>query len=206
MPKAKLADKLKSNSKLDSEIETLGAYPYPCPNCGKPVQNKRLFCSSLCRDEAKFVRYFRGCIADGRYKQEDVKEALRIRLAHILNRGYREHLRRIPDEIRKAVFERDNDLCKCGRTGNQIHHVNGDSNDIENLRTICLLCHMVETRKKIIEFTKESHPELWDKCKKLVDRAFSLQPLRFCDDFKWNKLWAAVKRARYKNYRTHAPS
>ena len=194
----------KPQPEFDHEIKTLGAYPYPCPNCGKPVQNKRLFCCNLCRDEAKFVRYFRGCIAYGRHKQADVKEALRIRLAHILSGGYREHLRRMPDEIRKAVSERDNHLCQCGSKGTQIHHVNGDSGDIKNLRTICTLCHLIETRKKIIEFTEESHPELWEKRKKLLEWVFSRQPLKFCDDFRWNKLWAAVKREHYRNYRKHA--
>ena len=190
-----------TGSKIELKIKALATYPYPCPNCDKPVQKKPLFCCDLCRTEAKFVRYFRGCLADGRYKQDDVKEALRIRLAHILSGGYREKIRQIPKETRKLVFDRDNGLCKCGKKGTQIDHIHDDCNKPENLQTICILCHIQKTRKRFVKFTKESHPELWEKRKNLLIRVFSPQPLRLCDSIKWKNLWNILKKERYKSYR-----
>lgn len=182
-------------------IKVLATYPYPCPNCDEPVQYKRLFCCDLCRAEAKFVRYFRGCLADGRYKQNDVKEALRTRLAHILSGGYREKIRQISKETRQLVFERDNGLCKCGRKGTQIDHIHGDSSNIENLQTICILCHIKKTRERFVKFSKQTHPDLWANREKLLIRVFSPQPLRICDSFKWKDLWNILKRERYKSHR-----
>ena len=54
-----------------------------CVNCGgefaSPVP--RLFCSVLCQDEAKLVRYVRRCSADGRSAGDEVQEAIEIRMA-----------------------------------------------------------------------------------------------------------------------------
>jgi 5-methylcytosine-specific restriction endonuclease McrA len=84
------------------------------------------------------VRYHRSCKEDGRIKLPDVAEALRIRRAHILAGGYSERLRRLPDSIRKAVITRDKGKCrKCGKPGNQIDHIHGDSCDLSNLQLLC---------------------------------------------------------------------
>jgi len=70
-------------------VEALTSFPFPCPNCDKSMNDAALFCSDLCKDEAKFVRYFRACIVDGRYGQPDVQEALRIKLPLFLVGGTR---------------------------------------------------------------------------------------------------------------------
>lgn len=196
----------RSKIKIDSKhtktksllhIHDLVVYPFPCCNCGKLLNSNRLFCSNLCRDEAKFVRYFRACIADGRFEQQDVKEAIRIRLAHLLRGGYRERLRQVSKEIREAVIHRDKGLCRnCGVKGLQIDHINGDNNDIENLQLLCAKCHLQKTREKIILISPKSHPIAWEKRKRLLSRVHSPNPMYLCDNPDWAQQWKVVKKRR----------
>ena len=191
--------KTAGHKKLKSQrtIESLIAFPFPCPNCGKPMHTAALFCTDLCKDEAKFVRYFRACIADGRFEQEDVQEALQIQLAHILAGGYQERLRRIPKEIRQAVFKRDNGLCrKCGAEGNQIDHILGNSVDIDNLQLLCAKCHIEKTREYLVPISQETHPEEWAKREELIFRVHLPNPLHLCDSSEWSELWRTVKKRR----------
>ncbi len=52
-------------------------YLRPCANCGVLIQGGRnLFCTDLCRQAAKAVRYARGVQADGRIEFLDVQEAV----------------------------------------------------------------------------------------------------------------------------------
>ena len=61
----------------------------------------------------------------------------------------REKLRDIPEQVRRAVLERDEYQCQlCGTTGDnrlQLHHVvfrsHGGRHDAENLVTVCARCH-----------------------------------------------------------------
>lgn len=65
--------------------------PDLCVNCDAVLadDNQGLYCSALCREKAKFVRYARGCLRDGRADRDpDVAYALRIRMAVILGGGY----------------------------------------------------------------------------------------------------------------------
>src|SRR6185436_5868619 len=81
-----------------------------CLNCDQSIEltkQVRLFCSDACKDEAKFVRYFRRCNRDGRLEQPDVQEAIEMRFAHIMAGGYSERERRISRSLRVAVIERD---------------------------------------------------------------------------------------------------
>jgi 5-methylcytosine-specific restriction endonuclease McrA len=196
----KVKDKI-DLQKISESIEDLLVYPFPCANCGKLLSSSRLFCSDLCRDEAKFVRYCRACIADGRYRRDDVKEAWKIRLAHILNGGYRERNRQISKEIREAAIEQDNGLCrKCGNKGFQVDHINGDSNAIENLQLLCIKCHLQKTREKIVAISKVTHPEKWEKRQELLFRVHAPKPLKLCDSPFWTKKWILVKKRRRELY------
>src|SRR5262249_29900336 len=141
-PKAKVRKKFTT----ETEIDALISFPFPCPNCNQPIRVAELFCSELCKQEAKFVRYVRACGRDGRDKQPDVQEAIRIRLAIILGGGYPEKERQIDKSIRKAIIERDKGRCKnCGNPGDQIDHISGSSNELENLQLLCRKCHNQKT-------------------------------------------------------------
>lgn len=169
---------------------------FPCPNCGYTVTlttTVKLYCSDLCSDEAHFVRYFRARISDGRINQPDIKEALQIRMGHILAGGYNERERRLPDDVRRAVFERDKNLCrKCGQPGTDIDHIEGSSNALENLQVLCKPCHNEKTLLRFRPLPPEDEEEGGEvraKKERLLLRVHSLTPQRACDDEEgWNAL------------------
>lgn len=164
-----------------------------CFNCDKLLtvtKQPKLYCSEKCQQKASFVRYYRSCGNDGRINQVDVSKALKIRIVHILNGGYKENKRRLPSSVRLAVFKRDNRTCqKCGQPGNEIDHIDGDSNNLENLQVLCHDCH---TEKTISSFKKltteiEGYDEKTAVVENLRSRTESKKTKRICDDEKnWN--------------------
>lgn len=171
---------------------------FPCLNCDQPVTLTsivKLYCSDLCSDEAHFVRYFRACRNDGRINQPDIQEALKIRIGHILAGGYNERERRLPDHVRKAVFERDKGFCQeCVQPGTDIDHIEGNSNELENLRVLCKRCHNEKTLSKFRPLPPEDEDEgaeIHAKKASLLLRVHSLMPQRACDD---EEGWDALSR------------
>ena len=82
---------------------------FMCVNCGKSISWKRrikLFCSDLCKDEAKYVRYYRRCQNDGRISRPDIQEALQIRKAHLISGGYPYKERILTKEIRSTNHQK----------------------------------------------------------------------------------------------------
>lgn len=178
-------------------VESLAAPPFLCLNCDAPISKPILFCSDLCKDEAKFVRYFRACLRDGRYDQTDVQEALRIRLAHILGGGYAERARRLSQTVREAVISRDGGRCrKCGNPGNQIDHIRGGSGDPGNLQLLCVQCHNEKTVNAFKFVSADSHPEEWAKRELLLARVHLPKAARLCDSSRWDGLWRVLMKAR----------
>jgi 5-methylcytosine-specific restriction endonuclease McrA len=171
--------------------------PFICLNCDQPFEvtgQVKLFCSELCKEEAKFVRYFRRCSHDGRINQVDVQEALEIRFAHIMVGGYPAQERQVPASMRAKVIARDKGVCRqCSEAGTTIDHIDGDANEMENLQLLCSGCHNAKTRLRISEITSndERYPAHSKKAKLLRFRCSAPRPVRPCDD---NKLWPA----RYK--------
>jgi hypothetical protein len=123
-------------------------------------------------------------MSDGRVNQPDVKDALLIRMAHILSGGYRENERRLRPSGRRAVIERDKGLCQeCGQLGTDIDHIDGNSNELENLQLLCKPCHNKKTKSKLVPLpSKEEGAEIEAKRVSLLFRANSLTPQRGCDD------------------------
>lgn len=183
---------------VDPRTDHLVQQPFPCPNCDAPVPDAQLFCAPLCRQEAKYVRYYRARIADRTICHVDIRDALRIRLALILAGGYDERLRRIPDEIRREVNERDNGRCRnCGERGRDVDHIRGNSNDLSNPQLLCSECHRTKTMRHFERISPVSHPEEWAKAVALETRAKASEPMRLCDHPDWTQLWrtiAAIRR------------
>ena len=174
-------------------FKMLSSPRFPCPNCARPIGKPLLFCSDVCKDEAKFVRYFRACIKDRGYEQEEVQEALRIRLAHILAGGYNERLRQIPRAVRDAVIARDAGRCRsCNGPANQIDHIRGSSNGLENLQMLCTKCHNDKTTAGFVTISPKTHSEEWAKHEALLARVHSPKTIRFCDRSDWSKQWRAL--------------
>jgi len=166
--------------------------PFICLNCDQPIESTgqvKLFCSELCGEEAKFVRYFRRCSHDGRINQADVQEALEIRFAHIMAGGYPAQERQVSPSTRAKVIARDKGVCcRCGEAGTTIDHIDGDANEIENLQLLCKSCHNAKTRLRIVEIMPNDKRYLTHskKAKLLRFRCNAPRPLRLCDD---SELW-----------------
>ena len=73
-----------------------------CLNCDQPIDGAKLFCSSLCRQTAKTVRYARAVQTDGRIARADVAEAVRIKIGSILGGGYPDQERRLSEAKRQG--------------------------------------------------------------------------------------------------------
>lgn len=171
---------------------------FPCLNCDRPTGavagQARLYRSEGCSEEAKTVRYVRGCIRDGRIERTDIQEAVHIRLAMVIGGGYPEQERRVPPSVRKAVIKRDGGRCKlCSQPGTDIDHIEGSSNEIENLQLLCRSCHNKKTISALVPVSTE-HKE---KANELLARIRSVKPLRSCDDDEhWATLYLQIQSER----------
>lgn len=122
----------------------------PCANCALPIdllESRSIYCSELCSQVARAVRYIRARNVDGRINDPDIAEAIGTQLAFIPTGGYPTKLRRIGAATRQAVLERDGHRCqKCGAEGTEIDHIATSSSDLSNLQLLCHDCHMEKTQ------------------------------------------------------------
>jgi len=169
---------------------------FSCFNCDEKLKVKeqpKLFCSEKCEHEAAFVRYFRRYKREGKINQPDIKEALQIRIRHILGGGYKASERRLPLSTRQKVYERDNRTCqKCGQPATDIDHIRGSSSNLENLQMLCRICHNQKTTANFVQLSPEveGDKERIAKVDALLFRAKLEIPQRICDDEeKWKSLW-----------------
>ena len=193
-------------------VEELARYPFRCPNCPVTFDDvKKLFCPRLCKDEAKCVRYARGCIADGRYEghtvdaiaiadgryEDHTVDAIAIKIAFILDGGYDAKARRPPESRRRSVMDRDGGRCQiCGGRGKDVHHIHGSSNHPANLQLLCKTCHNKKTLARLTSMTEESDPEKSVKWHGLWKRVLAAKPLLLCDSESWHSIRKELRRKR----------
>lgn len=131
----------------------------PCANCGLPIDlsgSRSIYCSELCAQVARAVRYVRACTRDGRADDPNVAEAIRTLLAFIPAGGYPARARRLDPAVRQAVIDRDRRQCQdCGAEGTEIDHVAGSSSDLANLRLLCHKCHMAKTQANFVPASRD---------------------------------------------------
>ena len=170
---------------------------HPCANCARQIiarSSLKVYCSDLCSQVASFIRYFRGANADGRLWLPDVREALGIKLAHIAAGGYSESDRRLSDEQRAAVIERDGGICQvCGEPASDIDHIRGASADASNLQLLCRACHNSKTQQSMVRAAPEMTAAVHDPIQK---RARESPPRQPCDESNWDPgLWRGGAKA-----------
>jgi hypothetical protein len=170
-----------------------------CASCGGEldVRVEGLFCSDLCQQTAKFVRYARRKLREGTVGDDDITYAIQIRMASLLSGGYPEQERRLAPATRAAVFERDRGRCvRCGKPGAEVDHIHGSSDDLSNLQLLCSTCHREKTEQALTVAPPEQQRaamELW------TGRVESAQPTRLCDDpDKWPAEFRRLKSERRK--------
>ena len=169
-----------------------------CANCDSvlEIENQTLFCGEFCTQVASFVRYARRVVRDPvRSGDAEVKEAIRTRMAILIGGGYPERARRLNDDQRAAIIERDGGKCvRCGEPANEIDHVAGSSSDPTNLQLLCDDCHNTKTQQAFVPATPQQSAwakELWDS------RILINEPVRLCDDDQhWDSVWRKLKSER----------
>jgi hypothetical protein len=180
-----------------------------CLNCDEPLTGTRrsyLYCSELCREEAKYVRYKRARIREGTVDDPEIQEALATKFSSILDGGYPEQERHLTSAQRAFVFARDGGRCRlCGAEATDIDHIgagpDGDINHPDNLQLLCKSCHNEKTRTSLRQVTVESDPEEFLRCdekwQELEQRIQAKDPERFCDDEQhWGQTWRVLGKAR----------
>jgi HNH endonuclease len=178
-------------------MEDLSELPFLCVNCFKPVDLPNAYCTQLCTDQAGWVRYTRPRYLDGRAGHEDIAQAIRIKLAHILGGGYNKKRRRVSRELRQAVIDREGGRCRiCGSPGSELDHIHGGSSDLSNLQWLCDSCHNKKTVAMFVRISKESHPEEWALHQSLWKRVKAAEPIQLCDVDGWQSLQPELLRRR----------
>jgi 5-methylcytosine-specific restriction endonuclease McrA len=182
---------------LEENTDEIISIDFECLNCDSlfTTTKARLYCTIRCREDAKLIRYVRNAIKKGTFLQNDVKEAIDIRFAHATSKAgyYDSEARKIFPEKRAAVIERDDGLCRqCSNPGDEIDHIDGDSNELDNLQLLCFSCHIVKTKLKFKPITPE-HPrykEIKQRRESLLTRILEPTPERICyDPEKWDELY-----------------
>ena len=169
---------------------------FQCVNCRKDIpvfHLRKLYCSSYCVEEGKYVRYYRACIKDGRSKDKIIQDTLKIRLASLLSGGYDRLQRKLPKQAREFVLSRDNYTCQsCGKYGNEIDHIRDSSPEPGNLQVLCKDCHMKKTLTDLVRIDNRFDFDL-ETTIKTVDldlRVNNPIPLQESDD---EQVWATRK-------------
>jgi 5-methylcytosine-specific restriction endonuclease McrA len=158
----------------------------PCANCALPIDlpiARSIYCSELCNQVARAVRYIRNRERDGRIDQPDIAEAIRTQLAFIPTGGYPTKLRRIDPATRQAVVERDEGRCrKCGGVGTEIDHIATSRSDLSNLQLLCHECHMEKTQSSFVPASPEVAKAVFAP---IFARAASNPPRQPSDSSEW---------------------
>jgi hypothetical protein len=128
---------------------------------------------------------------------EDMKNALKVRMAFIVSGGYNDNAHVIPDRVRRQVKSRDHGRCVlCGEPGEEIDHISGPSPDPENLRLLCKGCHWEKTRGNMEEIPGGS--PLLAVVDRVLERVNAVEPMKVCDSSDWDQVWRAelIRRVR----------
>ena len=158
-----------------------------------------LFCSEVCSEFAKAVRYHRRVMADGRIDQPDVQDAVSVKMAYA--QWDQAPAKPLPAATRAAVFAAKGDRCvSCGAPATDVDHVVsaafGD-NSLDNLQPLCHACHLEKTLGSPMPWDARSADAtaVHDRLKAAYrERVRAKPPLRACDDeLMWPSRWRAVK-------------
>lgn len=170
-----------------------------CANCstGLPADAEHrpwLFCSQLCADYASVVRYWRRASRDGSIETDPgIEYALKTRIAFLLAGGYDRKARAIPPETRTHVKERDKVCAQCGEPGEEVDHIDGPSNEPENLQLLCRTCHHAKTDSHLVPASDEDRAFVRYL---FLTRVLPDAPQQLCDDPSWATLERSLRAER----------
>lgn len=171
-----------------------------CANCLEPLPDEIqvLYCSTWCQEVAAHVRYVRGAQRDGRIHDPDVQLAIRTKNAFLLIGGYRPLGRKLTPRIREDVKQRDGGLCQqCGKPGAEVDHIDGNSDQLDNLQLLCLDCHHAKTEENLVPAADEERALLLAF---MATRVAPDEPQLLADDSGWKDLWRSLQAARKERF------
>ena len=155
-----------------------------CANCGQSfiasTTRVRAYCSGQCKAVADVVRYIRRKrISHPGSVPDDIKHAIRIRIAFAPSGGYPAAARIVPKPTRRVVRDREHDRCVlCAAPGQEIDHIDGDSADLDNLRLVCRRCHRDVTARHL---HPTQDPAGLSLLARIQLRSMAPRPIRPCD-------------------------
>jgi len=159
-----------------------------------PDDELGLWCSQWCRSVNAKTRYWRAVLCDGRIEDPAVHSQVQMDMAFLLAGGYSALGRNPSPKTREIVLERDNGLCQsCGEPGNQVDHIEGNSDDPSNLQVLCEPCHRLKTFESFEPAGDESRT--WVMILYLT-RVEPEEPRLLADDVVWREAWARLKAER----------
>ena len=168
--------------------------PATCPNCSKPASGtKTPYCGAECRNEAAFVRQFRGAVVEKTIFDSERQEGIGQVFWYLVGGGrpLRQHI--IPEKTKQDLFKKAGGKCTiCGDEATSIDHIASGCNRPINLQAVCDSC----CRAKPFGDSSvlQSH-ECTVKLKEFSVRIGSPEAIRCCDDPKhWD--WRAYVKAR----------
>ncbi|EMJ89494.1 HNH endonuclease [Leptospira meyeri] len=176
---------------------------FACVNCDENIpweRPKKLFCSDLCQEEAKYIRYHRRAIYEGKDKIPKIALAIQIKQVSIISGGYSAKIRRIPNTLREKIFKQAKNRCKiCNKPGNEIDHIKGSFNNLSNLQVLCWDCHTKKTKKAHKPINKSDPNEINSLFKniELGKRVWDKRPTKSCDNhMTWDTLQKQIQENR----------
>lgn len=173
---------------------------FKCVNCNNIIpwaRPQKLFCKDICKDEADYVRYHRKAISENRHEIEEIRDAIEARKLSVVSGGYPSKTRKIPKLLREKILTLANNQCAvCKKKGNEIDHIKGSSNDLNNLQVLCWNCHISKSKKNYSSI-KRDDPDAYEKIMKHIElekRVKLKKPLVACDDHNtWNLLHKEIQ-------------
>ncbi|MBT9605750.1 HNH endonuclease signature motif containing protein [Microbacterium sp.] len=172
-----------------------------CANCltELPIDIQGLYCSTWCQEVAAHVRYLRRVFRDGRFTDPDVQLAIHTKNAFLLVGGYRSLGRKLTPRLRAEVRVRDGGRCQqCGKAGAEVDHIQGNSDELENLQLLCLDCHHEKTAQNLVPASDNSKRLLKALMKTRVQPG---DPQLLTDDEQeWNGIWRRLQSERKERF------
>jgi hypothetical protein len=168
-----------------------------CANCLMPLPDeiRGLFCSPQCMQTARAVRYMRSKIAASEMGRDDIRYAVKMKMAFLPSGGYHERDRSLSATVRNAVWLRDEGKCReCGGPGVEVDHIHDDASVLDNLQLLCLDCHHAKTEERLVPSDGATARFLGEPERIRVRPAV---PARLWDDQnQWQVMWRELWRVR----------
>lgn len=168
-----------------------------CANCGN--ETNQAMCTDYCRDFTGLIRSVRRGLAEDK-PDDTIVETMTKKLQVFSGAGYPKNERRLSQELKLFIMNRDNGLCQICKVepATEIDHILGSSSDSENLRAACGRCN-TGRREMVVATDADKQAEIRARRKEFITRVNAVEPMKLCDD---PNNWQASERQIRSNRKT----